>query len=187
MTSPRVLFRISSSSFYQVNPEQAEKLYTAAIGMAQLDGEETILDAYCGTGTIGIIASKHAKRLIGVESNEDAVRDAKTNARRNKVENAEFFAEDASVFMNALAQEGGTVDVVFMDPPRGGSDEKFLQSLARLAPKRIVYISCNPKTQQRDVAFLLGRGYRVAEIQPVDMFPHTEHIECVVSMTRVKD
>ncbi len=176
-------FRISSSSFYQVNPAQTEKLYSEAIALADLDGEKTILDAYCGTGTIGIIASRDAGGLIGVESNARAVRDAMANAKDNGIANAHFEHDDAGGFMERLAADGGGVDVVFMDPPRSGSDERFLGSLCHMAPDRVVYISCNPKTQARDAEFLCRNGYNLDVLQPVDMFPHTKHVECVACFT----
>lgn len=138
------VFRISPQSFYQVNAQQAEVLYRTAIELAQLTGKETLLDAYCGTGTIGLCASDQIARLIGVELNADAVKDAKENAKRNNVGNASFFCEDAGRFMTRMASEGGHVDVVLMDPPRAGSDEPFLRSVLTLAPERVVYVSCNP-------------------------------------------
>ena len=176
-------FRISAKSFYQINPVQTEKLYGTAIELADLKGKETVLDAYCGTGTIGIVASDKAKQVIGVELNEDAVRDAKFNARLNKVENIRFFCADAGKFMVAMAEEREKVDVVLMDPPRAGSDLNFLRSVVALSPEKVVYISCNIDTQARDLGFLCKNGYKVRKIQPVDMFPHTAHIECVCLLT----
>lgn len=177
-------FRISAKSFYQINPVQTEVLYNKAIELAGLTGKETVVDAYCGTGTIGLIAAKHgAGNVIGVELNRDAVRDAIANAKRNSVKNIYFYHADAGDFLSGMTDEGEPVDVVLMDPPRAGSDERFLTELAGLAPKRIVYISCNPETLQRDLQFLVRAGYRVEEIQPVDMFPHTNHVEVVIQMT----
>lgn len=188
-------FRISSKSFYQVNATQTEVLYRAAMDLAGFDGTQVAIDAYCGTGTIGLVAAKSgAARVIGVDSVESAIRDARTNARHNGVENAEFVAGDATDFMCELAKEsvlgaseqeegaqaGGLV--VLMDPPRAGSTEEFLRAAAALAPKRIVYISCNPETQARDVELLDSIGYAVVAVQPVDMFPHTDHIECIVAL-----
>lgn len=178
------VFRISAKSFYQINPVQTEVLYQKAIEMAGLDGRQTVIDAYCGIGTIGLIASRKAREVIGVELNKDAVRDAIANAKRNKIENIYFYEADAGKFMTDMAGQGQSADVVFMDPPRAGSDRAFLTSLITLAPKRIVYISCNPQTQERDLFFLVKNGYKVEEIQPVDMFPHTAHVECVVSMSK---
>lgn len=177
-------FRISAKSFYQINPIQTEILYRKAIEMAQLSGKETVIDAYCGTGTIGILAAKEAKQVLGIELNRDAVRDAISNARANRCENIYFRCADAGEFMRRMAAEGKSTDVVFMDPPRAGSDEAFLSSLAALSPKRVVYISCNPETQQRDLLYLEKHGYRVSRIQPVDMFPHTSHVETVVQLQR---
>lgn len=178
------VFRISAKSFYQINPVQTEVLYNKALALADLTGRETVIDAYCGIGTIGLVASGKAGRVIGVELNKDAVRDAIVNARRNQVKNAYFYQGDAGEFMTAMAEEGEQADVVFMDPPRAGSDEPFLRALLRLAPARVVYISCNPETQERDLQFLTQNGYRVREIQPVDMFPHTNHVETVVLLQK---
>lgn len=174
-------FSISARAFYQINPIQTEALYKTAIEMAGLTGKENIIDAYCGVGTIGLIAAGKAGRVLGVENNRDAVRDARENTRRNGVENAEFFCADAGEYFEMLAEENESADVVFMDPPRAGSDRRFLESLRRLGPERIVYISCNPETQARDLAALC-RDYSVAAIQPVDLFPHTRHVETVVSL-----
>ena len=177
-------FAISPRSFYQVNPIQTEALYQRAIQMAQLTGQERVLDAYCGIGTISLIAAGQAKEVIGVELNRDAVQDAIANAKRNGVRNATFVCEDAGRFMTRMAQEREGVDVVFLDPPRSGSDEAFLRSLCALGPKRVVYISCNPQTQKRDLAVLAAGGYRVEAIQPVDMFPQTGHCECIASLSK---
>ncbi len=179
-------FRISAKSFYQINPIQTEILYSKAIKMAQLSGSETVIDAYCGIGTIGIIASKAAKSVIGIELNKDAIKDAIVNAKLNNISNIAFHIMDASEAMSQMADEGVKIDVVFMDPPRAGSDTKFLSALTKLSPKRVVYISCNPQTQERDLSFLTKHGYAVREIQPVDMFPHTNHVESVVALSRVK-
>ena len=173
-------FRISPQSFYQVNARQTEVLYQTAIDFAGLTGSETLLDAYCGTGTIGLCASDRVQRLIGVELNADAVRDAKVNAKLNRVTNADFICEDAGRFMVRLAKEGHTPDVLIMDPPRSGSDERFLRSVLTSGPKTIVYVSCNPETLARDARFLVKGGYRAVKAVPVDMFPHTEHCECVM-------
>ncbi len=180
-------FRISASSFYQINPVQTEVLYRTAISYAELTGKERVIDAYCGIGTIGLSASAQAGQVIGVELNGEAVRDAAMNARINQVKNARFFQGDAGEFMRDMAAQGETADVVFMDPPRAGSDETFLSSLIKLSPQKIVYISCNPETQARDLRYLTGKGYAVKRIQPVDMFPWTEHVETVVLMSRIKE
>ena len=188
-------FRISSHSFYQVNSDQTEALYRRAIEMANLSGNETVLDAYCGTGTIGLVAARGlsresnssnesdspntpgAKRVIGVDNVSSAIVDAKNNARHNGINNANFVVDDAGRFMKRLAADEGNIDVLLMDPPRSGASEEFLRATCTLKPKTIVYISCNPKTQQRDARYLCENGYMLKEIQAVDMFPHTDHIE----------
>ena len=177
-------FRISAKSFYQINPVQTEKLYGKAMALAQLDADSTVIDAYCGIGTIGLVAAKTAGRVIGVELNPDAVRDAIVNAKRNGAENARFYCADAGDFMQALAADGESADVVFMDPPRAGSSTRFINALGALQPKRIVYISCNPETLARDLAGIIKKGYAVQSITPVDMFPHTNHIETVCLLVR---
>ncbi|MCR5792428.1 MAG: 23S rRNA (uracil(1939)-C(5))-methyltransferase RlmD [Lachnospiraceae bacterium] len=178
------VFRISPKSFYQVNPVQTEKLYRKAIALAGLTGSETVLDAYCGIGTIGIIAADAAKEVIGVELNKDAVRDARGNARRNGVKNISFYENDAGEFMRKLAIEGVAIDTVFMDPPRAGSSKMFMDAIFKLAPKKVVYVSCNPETMARDIAYMQKNGYRTNEFYPYDMFPHTGHVETVVLMSR---
>ena len=177
-------FRISPQAFYQVNARQCEVLYRTAIDLMGLTGRETLLDAYCGTGTIGLCAAKNAARLIGVELNAQAVRDARENARRNGIANATFRCEDAGRFMARLAEQGERPDVVCMDPPRAGSDERFLSALIAMAPARIVYVSCCPETLARDLARLTAGGYRAERAVPVDMFPNTEHIETVVMLQK---
>ena len=177
-------FRISPKSFYQINAYQTETLYNTAIEYANLTENDIVLDAYCGTGTIGLVASKHAKQVVGVELNSDAVKDAKKNAKLNQITNTSFYNADAGEFMVALADAGEKIDVVFMDPPRAGSDKNFLKSLLKLSPKRVVYISCNPTTQKRDLFTLTKGGYKVRKIQPVDMFPHTSHVETVVLLEK---
>ena len=177
-------FRISSQSFYQVNGRQTEVLYRKAIEYAGLTGRETLLDAYCGTGTIGLCASDGVKELIGVDLNADAVRDAKENARLNQTANARFFCDDAGRFMVKMAKDGLPLDVLMMDPPRAGSDERFLSSVLTLGPKTIVYVSCNPETLARDAAYLVKGGYKAVKAVPVDMFPATNHVETVMLFTR---
>ncbi len=177
-------FRISPKSFYQVNPVQTEKLYAKALEFADLRGKETVVDAYCGTGTIGMIAAKKAGRVIGVELNGDAVRDARSNARANGIKNIQFYQGDAGKFL--LQGTGGLglkADVVLMDPPRSGSSEAFLSALCTLRPERIVYISCNPETLARDLKYLAKRGYGVRRSVGVDMFPWTDSIEAVVMIS----
>lgn len=183
-------FQISAKSFYQINPAQTEALYLKAMEYAGLTGSETVIDAYCGIGTIGLVAAKRgAKKVVGVELNRDAVKDAIENAKLNKLSNAWFCAGDAGEFMLEMSLEKEPADVVFMDPPRAGSDRTFLSSLIALSPQKVVYISCNPETQQRDLRYLTSKGpYRVTRIQPVDMFPHTNHVEtvCLLSKLNVK-
>ncbi len=178
------VFRISPKSFYQINPVQTEKLYGKAMELAELDKSTSVLDAYCGIGTIGLVAAKTAGKVIGVELNKDAVKDAISNCKRNGMENARFYCADAGDFMQELAENGEKFDVVFMDPPRSGSSKKFIDSLVASAPKRVVYISCNPETLARDLNMLTHKGYKVRKICPVDMFPHTNHIECAVLLTK---
>ena len=186
-------FRISPKSFYQVNPVQTEALYQKAVAYAGLTGKETVIDAYCGIGTIGLIAAGQAGQVIGVELNKDAVRDAVINAKRNQIKNVQFYQADAGKFMLEMAGQfsaaGGrgkaAVDVVFMDPPRAGSDEAFLASVVRLAPKRVVYVSCNPQTLGRDLKYLTAHGYEVVECTPVDMFPWTGHVEAVCLLSKL--
>ena len=176
-------FRISPKSFYQVNPRQTEKLYAKAMEYACLTGKETVLDAYCGTGTIGMIASDHAAQVIGVELNRDAVRDAVSNAKRNQISNIQFYQNDAGKFLLGMAEQKSRVDVLLMDPPRAGSDKAFLEAVARIRPGRIVYISCNPETLVRDLHFLAKKGYRIEKSVAVDMFPFTDSIEAVCSLS----
>ena len=179
-------FAVSPQSFYQVNPVQTEILYRKAIEFAGLGGTQRVLDAYCGTGTIGLIAAESAREVVGVELNPDAVKNAVSNARRNDRKNIRFVQEDAGEFMQKMAAERETVDVVLMDPPRAGSDEAFLSSLVTLAPERVIYISCNPVTLARDLRYLGKHGYRVRKAVPVDMFPWTapEHVETVALLSR---
>ena len=171
-------FRISPSSFYQVNKRQTEILYTETIRSADLKGNEILIDAYCGTGTIGLCASKSVKKVLGVELNRSAVKDAVINKKLNGIENAEFICEDAGKYMEYLAKQKTHVDVVIMDPPRTGSDKKFMSSLFALKPEKVVYISCNPVTLKDDLNYLT-KEYTIKKIQPVDMFPFTEHVETI--------
>ena len=178
------MFRISPKSFYQVNPVQTEILYQTAIDYAGLTGKETVIDAYCGIGTIGLIAAKKAGKVIGVELNKDAAKDARINAKENKITNAAFYQGDAGRFMVEMAAKGEKADVVFMDPPRAGSDERFLSSVVKLSPKKVIYISCNPETLARDLKYLTKHHYKMEKIQPVDMFPFCDHCETVCSLSR---
>ena len=182
-------FRISPKSFFQVNPEQTEVLYTIAMRMAQLTSGDSVIDAYCGTGTIALIAaSMGVKQVLGIESNPDAVSDAIRNAKANNIENADFICADASVYIKQMAKEKHSCDVLFLDPPRSGSDERFLAAALKMAPRKIIYISCNPDTLERDLRYMLKFSpYEVRGIQPVDMFPHTRHVETVVLLERVEE
>ena len=177
------VFRISPGSFYQINPIQTAKLYERAIEFAGLTGRETVLDAYSGIGTIGIIASKKAARVFCVETNGDAVADGIWNAKCNGRGNVRFLRSDTVRFIRSAITRGEKYDVVFVDPPRSGCSREFLSKLAALAPKKIVYISCNPETLARDLA-VLTKNYRVKRISPFDMFPFTNHIESVVQLIR---
>lgn len=177
-------FRISSKSFYQINPMQTEILYGKAIEMANFKGHERIIDAYSGIGTISLIVADKVKEVIGVEINNDGVKDAIKNAEINNISNVYFHRADAGEFMVDLAMKKENIDAVIMDPPRAGSDEEFLASMCRLSPEKIIYISCNPETQARDLEYLVENGYDVKKIQPVDMFPQTNHAETVVLLSR---
>lgn len=179
-------FRISPGSFYQVNPVQTEVLYQKAIKFADLKKKEVVIDAYCGIGTIGIIAADRAKQVIGVELNSAAIKDANINCRINKLDNVDLYNNDAGKFMCDIAEQDEKIDVVFMDPPRSGSDEAFLSYVVKLSPKKVVYISCGPESLARDLKYLTKNGYKVIRIQPVDLFPMTEHVETVVLMSKVK-
>ncbi len=178
-----VNFRISAKSFFQVNSVQTEKLYENAINKAGLTGKETILDAYCGIGTIGLIASKKAKEVVGIEIIEEAIIDAKANARLNEIKNASFYAGDASDFMLKSKETKAKYDVVFVDPPRKGLDHQFVKSLLTITPTKIVYVSCDPSTLARDVA-ALSETYEVKTVSAVDMFPMTFHVETICLLER---
>ena len=165
---------------------EAEKvLYGLAVDAAHLTGKEVVLDAYCGIGTIGLTAADHAKQVVGVEVNREAVHDAIGNAKHNGVKNARFFAADATRWIGEAAAAGERADVIFMDPPREGSTPQFIESVARMAPKRVVYVSCNPVTLARDLELLTRKGYKVESSTPVDMFPHSEHIETVCALSKL--
>ena len=177
-------FRVSAHSFYQINSRQTHRLYAEAVKLAQLKESDRFLDAFCGTGTIGIIAAQSGGTGTGVEINSSAVEDAKINAELNGVENIGFVCGDAGTVMESSAEK---YDAVFLDPPRAGCSRKFLSSLVKASPERIVYISCNPETQVRDIRFLIKNGYKIKKAVPFDMFPHTGHIECAAMMSRVKE
>lgn len=176
-------FRISPSSFYQVNSRQTEILYNEAIKGAKLNKNEVLLDAYCGTGTIGLAASKHVKKVIGVESNASAIKDANINMKINGIDNTEFVLEDAGKYMEYLSKNRIHIDTVIMDPPRAGADMRFMSSMVKLNPDKIVYVSCNPITLKDNLKYL-SKYYKIEYIRPVDMFPFTEHVESVVLMSR---
>jgi len=173
-------FRISAASFFQVNPSQAENLYAQVIEFAQLSGDEIVLDSYCGVGTLSLILSKGAKKVIGVESVPEAIDDAKANAMRNNIKNCEFYCDRAEHFIPNLE----SADVAVVNPPRKGCEPIFLETLAKLDPKTIVYVSCDPATMARDVSFLSEKGYQATKIQPFDMFPQTSHVECIVQLKK---
>ena len=179
-------FRISPTSFYQINHQQTEKLYKKAIQLADISKNDTVIDSYCGIDTIGIVASKKAGKVIGIELNSEAVSDAKINASINNIKNVTFVNADAGDFLVEYAKNA-KADVVIMDPPRSGSTPEFLNSLLKIKPDRIVYISCGPDTQARDIKVLVKGGYKVMACQPFDLFPHTEHVETVVKLSLKKD
>lgn len=179
-------FRISPQSFYQINPVQTELLYRKALEFAGLTGKETVLDAYCGTGTMGILAAGQARQVIGVELNQDAVKDAIANAKYNEVKNIRFFCNDAGKFLTRMAAVGEHVDVVLMDPPRSGSTKEFMDSVFVMKPDKVVYVSCGPESLARDLEYFRRKGYRVKGMALYDLFPHTGHVESVVLMSRKK-
>ncbi len=171
-------FEISASSFFQINPEQVEKLYTCALDLIDFSKKEIVLDAYSGVGTIGLIAARNAKKVISVEINRSAHKNAIENAKRNNVDNIEFICDDAGKFISSYE---GDIDVLIMDPPRSGSDETFLSTVMNKRIKKVIYVSCNPETLARDIAYL-SKIYEVKYVQPVDMFPMTAHVETVVEL-----
>ncbi|MBD7986104.1 23S rRNA (uracil(1939)-C(5))-methyltransferase RlmD [Sporosarcina sp. Sa2YVA2] len=172
-------FEISARSFYQVNPEQTEVLYGQALEYAQLTGSETVIDAYCGIGTISLFLAQQAKEVYGVEIVPQAIEDAKRNAELNGIDNAHFEAGPAEEVIPKWYEQGKRFDVLVVDPPRKGCDEKLLQTILTYKPKRVVYVSCNPGTLARDLRILEDGGYKTQEVQPVDMFPQSSHVECV--------
>lgn len=176
-----IRFLISARSFFQVNPVQTKVLYDKALEYARLNGDETVIDAYCGIGTISLFLSQQAKRVIGVEVVADAIEDAKINAELNGIKNVEFLVGQAEQVIPELFEARGLrPDVVVVDPPRKGLEEALLQTIVDMQPERVVYVSCNPSTLARDLRYLEDRGYKTQEVQPVDMFPHTFHVECAV-------
>ena len=181
-----IRFRISPHSFYQVNPVQTEAMYGAALEFAALSGNETVWDLYCGIGTISLFLARQAKKVYGVEIVPAAIRDAKENAKRNGIANAEFFTGAAEEVLPAWQREhpAQRIDVITVDPPRKGCDETALRTMVELAPKRIVYVSCNPSTLARDIKYLRANGYELTRVRPVDNFPRTMHVETVALMSR---
>lgn len=179
-------FHISPRSFFQVNTVQAENLYKKALEFANLTGDETVVDAYCGTGTITLFLARKARKVYGIEIVKPAIYDAQKNARDNNIKNAEFIVGDATAVMPRLYKQGVRADVVVVDPPRAGCTPTVLQTFANMKPKRIVYVSCNPASLARDIAILADLGYKAKKIQPVDMFPQTSHVESVALINRVE-
>lgn len=180
-------FKISAKSFYQVNPTQAELLYNIAIEMAELSKDDVLFDLYCGIGTIGIFTSRYVKKVIGIEIVEQAIEDARENAKINNIENIEFYAGDVEkVFSNLMEKKQIYPDVVIVDPPRKGLDKNTIENMLSVEPKKIIYISCNPATMVRDMN-MLSKKYEIGNIQPVDMFPFTSHVECVTVLQIKKD
>lgn len=177
-----VRFAISARSFYQVNPKQTKVLYDQAIAYANLTGEETVIDAYCGIGTISLFLAKKAKKVYGVEVVPEAIADAKRNAQLNGITNVEFAVGEAEVVIPTWYEQGVKADCIVVDPPRKGCDESLLQTIIAMKPNRVVYVSCNPATLARDLRMLEDGGYKTMEVQPVDMFPHTMHVECVAKL-----
>ena len=181
-----LVFEISPLSFFQVNPVQTEVLYNKALEYAELKENDTVFDIYCGIGTISLFLAQKATKVYGIEIVEAAIEDAKINAKLNKLDNTEFYAGKAEEVVPKMYKEGKTANVVVVDPPRKGCDDKVLDTIVSMAPDRVVYVSCNPSTLARDLAYLDERGYKCIEIQPVDMFPHTMHVECVAKIIKNK-
>ena len=184
-----VKYRISPLSFYQVNPVQTRKLYSTALEFAELTGEETVWDLYCGIGTISLFLAQKAKKVYGVEIVPQAIDDAKENAVLNSIDNAEFFVGAAEEVLPAKYAEDPSMraDVIVVDPPRKGCDEALLECITKLEPKRIVYVSCDPATLSRDVKYLEQHGYTLKVARPCDMFPQTSHVETVCLLSKLHD
>lgn len=180
-------FRISPLSFFQVNPIQTAVLYNKALDYARLKGREAVLDAYCGIGTISLFMARKAAKVYGIEVVPQAIEDARINALENDIHNVEFIVGQAELVVQDMIDEGLKVDVIVVDPPRKGCDEKLLEAIIQAQPERMVYVSCNPATLARDLAYLSERGYRVVKVQPVDMFPQTAHVEVISLMSRVDE
>jgi len=179
-------FKISSRSFYQVNHKQCEALYDKALSLLELTGQEIVVDTFCGIGTIGMLVADKVKQVIGVENNEDAVEDARNNARYNQINNISFFCEDATNYLCRIADMKQQVDIVIMDPTRNGSSIEFKEAVQQLQPKQVLYVSCNPKTLIRDLEYLKKFGYESDKLYLYDLFPQTKHVECVTLLTRIK-
>lgn len=177
-------FNISPLSFFQVNPVQTEVLYNKALEYADLKGNEIVFDAYCGTGTISLFLSQRAKKVYGVEIIPEAIENAKVNAEQNNIDNVEFMVGEAEKVIPEIINSGVKADVVVVDPPRKGCEKSLLEAIAKMKPEKIVYVSCDPGTLARDLSILDNLGYRTLEVQPVDMFPETGHLECVVGIRR---
>jgi len=180
------IFKISPQSFFQVNNEQAQVLYEKALEYADLSGEETVVDAYCGIGSIAIYAAKKAKEVIGIEVVEEAIKDARENTKLNNIFNTEFIVGKAEEWLPQWVKGGGRADVIIVDPPRKGCAPETLEAIVGVSPKRVVYVSCNPATLARDLKYLVTNGYEVGNVQPVDLFPQTSHTEAVVLLQRLK-
>lgn len=179
-----LVFEISPLSFFQVNPIQTEVLYNKALEYADLQENDTVFDIYCGIGTISLFLAQKAKKVYGIEIVADAIKDAKINAQINNLDNVEFYVGKAEEVVPKMYGEGKTANVVVVDPPRKGCDEKVLDTIVSMSPDKVVYVSCNPSTLARDLAYLDERGYKCVEIQPVDMFPHTMHVESVAKLIK---
>ncbi len=177
-------FSISAHSFYQVNPQQTDQLYATALQFAELKGDETVFDIYCGIGTISLYLAQEASKVIGIEVVSQAIDDARSNAQRNQLDNTEFYVGKAEEVVPALYEQGLHADVVVVDPPRKGCELAVLNTMAAMAPERIVYVSCDPDSLARDLAVLQQAGYAITRVQPVDMFPHSMHVETVVQLIR---
>ncbi|RDY23099.1 23S rRNA (uracil(1939)-C(5))-methyltransferase RlmD [Romboutsia maritimum] len=179
-----LVFEISPLSFFQVNPVQTEVLYNKALEYADLKEDDTVFDIYCGIGSISLFLAQKAKKVYGIEIVEDAIKDAKINAKLNNLDNVDFYVGKAEEVVPKMYKEGKTANVVVVDPPRKGCDEKVLNTIVSMQPDRVVYVSCNPSTLARDLNYLDEHGFKCVEIQPVDMFPHTMHVECVAKIVR---
>ncbi len=177
-------FRAGLTSFLQVNHEQSEKLYRIALDYAKITKNDTVFDLFCGIGTISLLAARHAKTVLGIEYVQEAVENAKDNAKLNSIDNAYFLAGDARQMIDEGIKQYGQPDIVILDPPRKGCDSSLIEKISQVSPKCFVYVSCNPSTLARDAAIFVKQGYKVDRVKGVDMFPHTTHVECVIGMQR---